>query len=211
MNTDELRTLLKEAGRPVHSPADPVPVIRRRARRHRRLQAAAAVACTAVVAAGVVGAVDLWSGDSVEPAGPVATQFPLQALDDTPLEVGDRKLLADPPPHRELEAGDGLYLGMDGLQPDDLVRVRMVCPTATAADPVMLEVSMRGFTAQQLDPPPVPPGERVPGARQVVCTDATSSTDFVVPAGWPRYTVVQVDKQVSNEIRSLKLEVAAYR
>ncbi|GAA1552299.1 hypothetical protein [Kribbella lupini] len=210
MNTDELRTLLKEAGRPVSSPGDPVPVIRRRARRHRRNQAAAAVACTAVVVAGVASAVDLWPRDSVGPAGSVATQFPLQALDDTPLEVGTRKLLDDPAPHRELEAGGGLYLGMDGLRPDDLVRVRMVCPTASGSAPVTLEVSLRPFTEQQLDPPPTPPGGAVPGARQVACTDTISSADFVVPAGWPRYAVAQVDMK-PNEIRSLKLEVAAYR
>jgi hypothetical protein len=211
MNTDDLRTLLKEAGRPVDSPGDPVPVIRQRARRHRRKQAVAAVACTAVVAAGVVGAVDLWPRDSEEPAGPVATEFPLRVLDDTPLEVGDRKLLDVPAPHRELEANGGLYLGLDGLRRNDLVRIRVLCPTATGADPVMLAVSLQAFTKQQLDPPPTPPGKPVRGARPVACVDSTTVTDFVVPAGWPWYAVAQVDVTPSNEIRSVKLEVAAYR
>ncbi|GAB2599287.1 hypothetical protein [Kribbella endophytica] len=208
MNTDELRTMLKEAGRPVASPGDPVPVIRHRARRRRRNQAVAAVACTAVVVAGVIGAVDLWPGDSVEPAGPVATDLP--SLGDPPPEVGDRKLLSDPAPHHEVESNGGLYLGLDGLRSNDLVRIRLLCPTASGPDPVMLEVSLTGYTEQQLDPPPTPPGDAVAGAREVPCVGSVTSTDFVVPAAWPRYGVAQVDMK-PNETRSVMMEVAAYR
>ncbi|MEV6282361.1 hypothetical protein [Kribbella sp. NPDC051770] len=210
MNTDELRTLLKEAGRPVDSPGDPVPVIRHRAKRYRRRQAVAAIACTAVVAAGVVSAVDLWPRGQAEPAGPVATEFPLHELDDTPLQVGNRQLLGDPAPHRELEANGGLYLAVDGLVPGDLVRVRTACPNATAADPVMLSVSLKAYREQQLDPRATPPSTPVPGARRVPCTNSISSTDFVVPARWDWYALAQVGMK-ANEIRSVKLEVAAYR
>ncbi|GAB3836936.1 hypothetical protein [Kribbella italica] len=207
MNTDELRTLLKEAGRPVDSPGDPVAVIRKRGRRRQRTQVAAAVACTAVVAAGAFGAVDLWSSDDAAPAGPVAADTPPGALGETPTEVGDRHLLDRPRVHREPEATPrGLYLGLDGLRADDLVRIRTICPTASGPDPVMLEVSLEPSNGQAGPPPGAP----VPGARSVACVGAITFTDFVVPAGWPRYSVAQVDVQLP-ESRGMKLEVAAYR
>jgi hypothetical protein len=210
MNTDELRTLLKEAGQPVASPGDPVPVIRRRARRHRRNQAAAAVACTAVVVAGVIGAVDLWPNNEVAPAGPVAADTPPGSLGQTPAQVGSRNLLTRPPVHREPEAVPrGLYLGLDRLQANDLVRIRTICPTASGADPVRLEMSLQPFTGP-VNPPPTPPGGPVAGAVPVACVGAITVTDFVVPAGWPRYAVAQVDVKLP-ENRGMKLEVAAYR
>jgi hypothetical protein len=210
MNTDELRTLLKEAGRPVDSPDDPVAVIRKRGRRRQRTQVAAAVACTAVVAAGAFGAVDLWSSDDAAPAGPVAADTPPGALGDTPTEVGGQHLLNRPRVHREPEATPrGLYLGLDGLRANDLVRIRTICPTASAPDPVMLKMSLEPFTGP-INPPPVPPGAPVPGARSVACIGAVTVTEFVVPAGWPRYSVAQVDVQLP-ENRGMKLEVAAYR
>lgn len=215
MNTDDLRTLLKEAGRPVPA-EDPVPVIRRRARRYRQKQAAVAAACTAMVAAAVVGAVDLGPRDSVAPAGRSAQGesmrpvFPFRTFDPTPQQVGGRNLLDDPPPRRDVEANGGLHLGLDGLRSDDLVRVRLLCPTATGSDPVMVEVSLTGYTEQQLDPPPTAPGKPVQGPRKVSCADSVTSTDFVVPAAWPWYGLVRVDME-PNEIRSVLMEVAAYR
>jgi hypothetical protein len=210
MNTDELRTLLKEAGRPVDSPGDPVAVIRKRGRRRQRTQVAAAVACTAVVAAGAFGAVDLWPSDDVAPAGPVAADTPPGSLGETPPQVGERNLLHSPPVHREPRATPrGLYLGLDGLQADDLVRIRTICPSASGPDPVMLEMSLEPFTGP-INPPPTPPGAPVPGALSVACVGAVTVTDFVVPAGWPRYSVAQVDVKLP-ENRGMKLEVAAYR
>ncbi|MGC4941074.1 hypothetical protein [Kribbella sp. DT2] len=210
MNTDELRTLLKEAGRPVASPDDPVAVIRKRGRRRQRTQVAAAVACTAVVAAGAFGAVDLWSGNDVAPAGPVAADTPPGSLGETPTQVGDQHLLNDPRVHREPEASPhGLYLGLDGLRADDLVRVRSLCPTATGPDPVTLAVSLEPFNGP-INPPPLPPGDPVPGALQVPCVGTITVTDFVVPAGWTKYFAAQIDVP-AGENRPVKLEVASYR
>lgn len=206
MNTDELRTLLKGAGRPVAA-GDPVPVIRKRARRRQRTQVAATVVCTAVVALAAFGAVDLWTGDDVAPAGPVAADTPPGSLGQTPEQVGDQHLLNRPRVHREPEATPrGLYLGLDGLKANDLVRIRTICPSASAPEPVMLEMSLEPFNGP-INPPP---GAPVPGARSVACIGVVTVTDFVVPAGWPRYSVAQIDVKLP-ESRGMKLEVAAYR
>lgn len=139
MNPDELRTLLKQAGRPVEPAVDPVPVIRARARNVLRRRAIGAVvtgAAAVVAVAGVYGPVHS-VGLPPEPVAPIPSATADPALLPTaiqnellPFRLGSLTKVAGSnlPP-----AGNGSASDLH-VRPGDTIRIAYRCTVDAPAD-----------------------------------------------------------------------------
>lgn len=175
MNLDEFRSQLRDAGRPVQLTIDPIPVIRKRARRVRRRRAAVAVCMLALIAgvsADLAGSFRMTAPPepattvTASPQPPYSAQMAL-----LPQRLGDRIQL------------ETVSLGTTGstqadLRPGDVVRLAYSCVAsgdAGAVDsPPMLSVY----------PPGLPSAEPALSVPLVECAGPAQVASLTLPRDW---------------------------
>ncbi|TWD79377.1 hypothetical protein FB561_0435 [Kribbella amoyensis] len=210
MTPTELRTLLKDAGRPVEPGFDPVPLIRGRARRRRRrrtVAAAVTAGALAVSAAVAVGTFQQHLGEReptvAAPVDPPRTRIALdEDLNTLPTVVDGRRLVQDPQP-KFVTSESGATQYLVATQPGDLLRLRYVCPTRTPQDPMALSVFWESAPASTLV---VYTPLRLPS--QALCLDKVTVVESTLGAQLPTALVVKPDP---SEHGQFNLDIAVYR